>query len=116
MTHKDLVKRARAWLTNNQRCTVVLTEFATTNTRETPDAIGFFSSGGSSILVECKTSRADFLADNGKAHRQEEYLGMGNQRYYLVPAKLVKPQEVPPQAKRIFYLTNSNFLTIIPAI
>lgn len=95
MTHKELVKRARAWLTNNQRCTIVLAELATTYNTETPDAIGFHSSGGTSILVECKTSRADFLADKNKIFRREEERGMGDRRYFLIPAKFVKPEEVP---------------------
>ena len=94
-THTALVKRARAWLTNNQRCTVVMAELATTYNMETPDAIGFYASGGASILVECKTSRADFLADKNKVFRREEERAMGDRRYFMVPAKLVKPEEVP---------------------
>jgi hypothetical protein len=94
MTHKDLVRKAGAWLTNNRRCTVVLTELATQN-NETPDAIGFFASGGASILVECKASRADFLADKNKIFRREQERGMGDHRYFLVPAKLITPDELP---------------------
>ena len=95
MNHKELVKRAQAWLTNNQRCTVVLAELATTYNTETPDAIGFHSSGGASILIECKASRADFLADKNKIFRREEERGMGDRRYFLIPANLIKPEEVP---------------------
>jgi hypothetical protein len=94
MTHKDLVRKAGAWLTNNRRCTVVLTELATQN-NETPDAIGFYSSGGASILVECKTSRADFLADKNKIFRREQERGMGDRRYFMVPIGLISPDEVP---------------------
>lgn len=94
MTHKELVKRAQAWLANNQRCTIVLAELATRNT-ETPDAIGFHSSGGASILIECKATRADFLADKNKIFRREQERGMGDHRYFLVPAKLIKPDELP---------------------
>lgn len=94
MTHKELVKKAQAWLTNNRRCTVVLTELATRNT-ETPDAIGFHSSGGASILVECKATRADFLADKNKVFRREQERGMGDRRYFMVPAKLISLDEVP---------------------
>jgi hypothetical protein len=95
LTHKELVKKARAWLTNNQRCTVVMAELATTHNTETPDALGFFAFGGSSILVECKASRADFLADKNKVFRREAERGMGDQRYFMAPAGLVKPSEVP---------------------
>jgi hypothetical protein len=94
LTHKELVKKAQAWLTNNRRCTIVLTELATRN-NETPDAIGFFASGGASILIECKASRADFLADKNKVFRREAERGMGDHRYFLIPAKLVNPDELP---------------------
>ncbi|RJP48757.1 MAG: hypothetical protein C4586_08560 [Anaerolineaceae bacterium] len=95
MTHKELVKKAQAWLANNRRCTIILAELATTHNTETPDAIGFYASGGASILVECKASRADFLSDKNKIFRREQERGMGDHRYFLVPAKLVKPDELP---------------------
>jgi hypothetical protein len=59
MNHRELVKRAGAWLRNRKNCGVVMEELATQN-NETPDALGFHGAGGS-ILVECKTSRADYL-------------------------------------------------------
>jgi hypothetical protein len=93
LTHKDLVRKARAWLENTMRCTVVMSELATRNT-ETPDSIGFYAGGGS-ILVECKASRADFLADKNKIFRREEERGMGDHRYFMVSAKLISPEEVP---------------------
>lgn len=96
MTHKDLVRKAGAWLRNSKHCTVVISELATTHNNETPDAIGFYSSGGSSILIECKASRADFLADKNKIFRREEERGMGDYRYFMVPIDMViSPDEVP---------------------
>jgi hypothetical protein len=93
MNHKELVKRAQAWLTNTRHCTIVLSELKTRNT-ETPDGIGF--SGSMSYLIECKATRADFLADKNKIFRREEERGMGNLRYFMVPAgKIVTPDEVP---------------------
>lgn len=91
MTHAELVDRAVRWLKGAKRCRVVWTQ-ATILTSEQPDAIGWVT-GGWSILVECKASRADFFRDQNKWHRRG--VGMGNRRWYLTPAGLVKPEEVP---------------------
>lgn len=80
--HDQLVARAVTWLTNSKRCVCVISEMATAN-RETPDAIGWLV-GGETTLVECKASRADFLADRAKFFRRDPASGMGNRRYFLV--------------------------------
>jgi hypothetical protein len=90
VNHKDLVKRAERWL-HAQGCGFVLLEL-TTYASGIPDAIGFRSD--SSILVECKTSRSDFRRDRFKAHHGPT-TGMGDWRFYLTPAGLVKPAELP---------------------
>jgi hypothetical protein len=59
---------------------------------ETPDAIGFKSF--ESILIEVKVSRGDFLRDAKKRHRQDGE-GMGDLRYYMAPAGMIKSEEVP---------------------
>jgi len=61
---------------------------------ETPDIIGFYGSGAST-LIEVKVSRADFRADAKKSFRREPGRGMGNTRYYLAPKGLLKPEELP---------------------
>ena len=91
--HKTLVKRAGAWLRNRKNCCVVMEELATQN-NETSDALGFYGAGGS-ILVECKTSRADYLADKNKIFRRAEEFGMGDTRYFAAPKGLIKPDELP---------------------
>lgn len=90
-THGELVDRAERWLVNTQRCMFVFKEFGVFHER--PDAIGW--KYGSSILVECKTSRADFFADRKKLGRRMPELGMGQRRYYLVEPELVLPDEMP---------------------
>jgi len=92
-THKFLVKKAAAWLRNRKNCNVVFAELATQN-NETPDAIGFRGADGS-ILVECKCSRADFLADKNKIFRHYDDMGMGDARYFAAPKGLLKPGELP---------------------
>ena len=82
MTHKELVKRAALWLKNNQNCSVVICERAT-RCSETPDALGFLN-GSSSILIEAKSSRSDFLADKNKYFRKMPEYGVGDERYFFV--------------------------------
>ncbi len=92
MTHAQLVQMAVNWL-RSYRCGVVLSEQACVS-GEMPDAIGW-KRGCHSVLVECKISRADFLADRGKAFRQKRELGLGRERFYLSPMGLLRPEELP---------------------
>jgi len=89
MTHAILVKRARAWLF--ARYPVIISDLM--SGRETADVIGL--GHGNSALIECKSSRADFLADRKKFFRRVPELGLGNLRYYLCPQGLIKSNEVP---------------------
>jgi hypothetical protein len=92
LTHEDLRKRAIQWLTNTCHCGVVLSEIlAYTLGDEIPDAIGWKHTG--SILVECKTSRADFHAQKNKTHVRSG-LGVGMQRYYMVPHGLIQAKDL----------------------
>jgi hypothetical protein len=93
MTHALLVRKAVEWL-RRYRCGVVLSEQACIS-GEMPDAIGW-KRASHSVLVECKVSRADFLADRSKPFRQKPELGVGSERFYLVPCDLVRPDELPP--------------------
>jgi hypothetical protein len=62
---------------------------------EMPDAIGW-KRANHSVLVECKLTRADFLADRGKPFRQKPEEGVGSERFYLTPSALVRLEELPP--------------------
>lgn len=93
MTHAQLVEKAISWL-RSYRCGVVLSEQACIS-GEMPDAIGW-KRANHSVLVECKISRADFLADRAKPFRADSAAGgLGCERYYLAPAKLVAVEELP---------------------
>jgi hypothetical protein len=92
MTHAQLVERAVRWL-RSYRCGVVLSEQACVS-GEMPDAIGWKRTNHS-VLVECKSTRADFLADRGKPFRQKPEQGVGSERFYLTPPALVKLEELP---------------------
>lgn len=92
MTHALLVGKAVEWL-RRYRCGVVLSEQACVS-GETPDAIGW-KRACHSVLIECKVSRADFLADRTKPFRQKSELGVGCERFYLTPRDLVRGEELP---------------------
>lgn len=76
------------------KCGVVLTEPAG-GCSETPDAIGWMFCGNVSILIECKTSRSDFIADRKKWFRQKPDLGIGTYRYYMTTPGLLRLEELP---------------------
>jgi len=93
-THAELCKRAGLWLRNNRGCSVVLVDHKGLRTQEQPDAIGW-KSATHSYLVECKASRADFLADKKKPFRRSG-LGMGHFRYYFCPPDVIQVADLPP--------------------
>src|SRR5207248_10188715 len=91
MTHEKLVAKAVAWL-RRYGCGVVLSEQSCAN-GETPDAIGW-KRACHSVVVECKITRGDFLADRSKPFREKPEIGVGCERFYLAPAGLIKPEEL----------------------
>src|ERR1700748_1461740 len=92
MTHAQMVKIAVEWL-RRYRCGVVLSEQACAS-GEMPDAIGW-KRACHSVLVECKISRADFLADPDKPVRQKQEGGLGCERFYLTPPGLLQLKDLP---------------------
>ncbi len=92
MTHAQLVEKAVRWL-RSYRCGVVLSEQACIS-GEMPDAIGW-KRACHSVLVECKVTRSDFIADRAKPFRVKPEDGVGCERFYLVPAELVRREELP---------------------
>jgi hypothetical protein len=91
MTHKKLVKIAKAWL-RAKGCKVILSE-KLSPLGESADSIGW-ADGRSSILIECKSSRADFRRDKDKWFRHGG-LGMGQRRYFMAPIGVVPQDELP---------------------
>jgi len=92
MTHQKLVAKAVAWL-RSYGCGVVLSEQSCAR-GETPDAIGW-KRACHSVIVECKISRGDFLADREKPFRQKQEIGMGCERFYLASVGLINSSELP---------------------
>ena len=92
MTHAQLVEKAVRWL-RHYRCGVVLSEQACVS-GEMPDALGW-KGACHSVLVECKVTRADFLADCAKPFRLKPEQGVGSERFYLTTAGIVRREELP---------------------
>lgn len=94
MTHAELVIRAEKWLIQHG-CGVTLRDpfRANTHNGECPDAIGWRD--GLSILIECKASRADFMADKNKPFRANPASGMGDWRFYLCPPETINVEDLP---------------------
>ena len=92
MTHARLVAAAVAWL-RRYRCGIVLSEQGCSS-GEMPDAMGW-KGRCHSVLVECKVSRADFLADAQKPWRTNPDIALGAERYYLAPRGMISVDELP---------------------
>lgn len=99
-SHADLCALAVRWLkrpmsAGGHGCLVAISEARPEGNGECPDAIGFRAGwNDGSVLVECKVSRSDFLADRAKPHRQPG-CGMGTWRYYMAPAGLLRVPDLP---------------------
>lgn len=90
-THRELVQRAGKWLLSRNYYTVLLER--QTFSKEVPDAIGWASLGNSAV-VEVKVSRADFLADLKKPHRNSPD-SFGAKRYYYCTDDVIDKDELP---------------------
>jgi hypothetical protein len=93
MKHAQLVARAGEWLRSRYGCGIVLSEQYCV-TGEVPDVIGWKASC-QSVLVECKVSRSDFLADAHKPFRLSPQEGLGSKRLYMAPAGIISLDELP---------------------
>ena len=89
-SHRKLVEISYEWLI--KRCGFAFKELRSLS-NECPDVLGFRAD--ESILIECKVSRSDFLADKNKPFRKISCNGMGNYRLYCCPKGLIKKEELP---------------------
>jgi len=83
LNHSELIVASATWA-EKRRYRVVLRDVQCIIVSEQPDVIGW-KSHGSSLLIECKASRSDFLRDKKKSWRRHAEEGMGYERYYAVP-------------------------------
>jgi hypothetical protein len=87
------VSRAVDWLRHHYGCGIILSEQYCA-TGEIPDAIGW-KGFCHSVVIGCKASRADFLADANKPFRLNPEEGLGAERLYLAPRGTISPEELP---------------------
>jgi hypothetical protein len=107
MTHSELVNIAHRWLLRSGGAGVAFKELVCMGW-ETPDALGI---GGTvnSIVIECKVSRSDFLADLKKPFRiAHPEMGMGTHRIYCAPEGLLRLEELPPKWALLSVLPNGR--------
>jgi|AntDeeMetagen681_2_1112603.scaffolds.fasta_scaffold10735_3 hypothetical protein len=104
LSHAQLCDVGAKWLKrshsrNGPGCKSALVEPRSGYEGESPDVIGWRRAGflDGTYLIEVKTSRADFLADAKKSHRQcsTPDVALGNWRFFLCPEGLIEPAEVP---------------------
>ena len=108
-------KNAKRWRTPWKYIAVELV----CNAAENADV--WATNGECSIVIEVKTSRADFIKDGKKWHRAEtmkDYQS-GNFRYYLAPAGMIRTDEMPEgwgllewDGKTITRVTPSQYRTV----
>lgn len=87
---KDVLSGTLGW--NVPKCQYITVELHTAS-QEQPDVFGW--NFWSSVLVEVKVSRADFLKDLRKPFRVKPEDGAGEFRYFCCPTGLIKEEELP---------------------
>ena len=112
MTYKELTKLAIRWL-RKQRNHTVISEMVSLAS-EVPDAIGWKE--GISTLIECKTSRSDFLKDLKKYFRIRPESGMGRYRYYMCPNVLIHEDELPEKWGLLYVMENTDIMCVTGAV
>ena len=111
--HTLLVNKAVEWLRQSYRCGIILSEQYCA-TGEVPDAIGW-KGQCRSVVVECKVSRADFLADARKEFRLNPEQGLGCERLYLASEGIIAPAELPQYWGLLEYSKKNVRLVVKPA-
>ena len=117
MTHNEITIKAAKWLKRHPdniaipNCSVVAHELvAATPTGEIPDVIGWCS--WASVLIEVKTSKADYHKDSNKPFRSDLQMGMGEFKYYLCPIDLITAEELP-EYWGLLHINKSGQISII---
>lgn len=95
LTHHQLCELGARWIVNESHFGGydwrILIEPG--QREELPDVFAF--TRNCSVLIECKASRSDFLADKRKPFRQDPQKGIGMRRFYLVNDGVATQDEMP---------------------
>ena len=93
LTHTQLCEIGTKYLARVFRCGVAICEPSSLSP-EKPDCLGFYHT--TSILLEAKISRSDFMKDKTKPFRNGSVKGIGTLRYYIAPKGLLSIDDIPP--------------------
>jgi hypothetical protein len=114
-SHDELSLIVAKWLKKHSQnilipnCATIAVDMKTIE-EEKPDVIGW--NGCSSIMIEVKVGRGDFLQDFKKPFRKYPERGVGQYRYYCCPNGLINESELP-ENWGLLYLNNKNKIEII---
>jgi len=93
MKHAECIGLVTQWLRGDRSARLVLTELSELGSVEIPDVIAWVKR--TSLLVEVKVSRADFMRDRKKPFRLHPSTGMGHHRMYAAPPGLIRAEDLP---------------------
>lgn len=113
-SHKELEEAGARWLAQRGRlwsCPFVKIEPHGEGV-ELPDVIGF--GFGYSHVIECKTSRSDYLRDLTKRWRSVQR-PMGSYRWWLCPAGLLTTDDLP-DGEGLLYLEDGAVSVVRKAV
>src|ERR1700728_2675998 len=91
--HVQMVSKAVEWLRYHYGCGIILSD-QYCGSGEIPDVIGW-KGFCQSVLVECKVSRGDVLADANKPFRLNPQEALGSRRVYMASARIIHHEELP---------------------
>lgn len=116
-SHSELCDIGAKWLRNGKyhNCKSVMIECGSYD--EKPDVIGFRYNikPYGSVLIEAKTSYADFLTDLREKPFRAEGKGMGKWRYFLCPEGIISPDSLPPYWG-LLYVTPTGRVKVIKGV
>lgn len=115
ISHNELSKVVAKWLKKHPQnaivpnCSKVAVNMKTIE-QEIPDVIGWNS--WSSIMIEVKVNRSDFLQDFKKPFRIDPRKGVGQYRYYCCPPEIISVNDLPDKYG-LLYLNEKGDIDII---
>jgi hypothetical protein len=107
LTHNELIVEAVKWLEQVGRCKLILKE--SQGFVEHPDVIGF--TNVTSITVEAKASRSDYLRDKKKFSRKDSDHAYGQHRYYICEPGTITIPDLPDKWGLLY--TSHHGITIV---
>lgn len=105
MTHDELNDMAVRYLQTTGGFLIICKELHS-HLDEIPDVYAL--NNKFSVVIECKTSHADFERDKKKRFRKYPKEGLGRYRYYFCEEGVLSPDEIPPRWGLIYVYKNGD--------